>query len=623
VPWGWTGRRLVVDLSSGRIAKETIPEGVAASYLGGRGLNAYVLGTLTGPGTDPLGPENPVLVATGPLAGTDAPGSSRFSVGGRSPLTGFLGDSNAGGFFGPELKFAGYDQVVITGRARSPVYLAVINGEAEIRDAQAMWGLDTWQTHDAIHRDLGDPRVQVACIGPAGERCVLVAAIITSYGRAAARTGLAAVMGSKGLKALAVRGTGAVRVFDPGRWARASRKARAHIEEAPSFPLRARYGTTMLVDLYNRMGLLPTCNNRGGVFDQAADIGCQALESLYTRRLLSCFACPVHCSRYYQVNDGPYAGTHGEGPEFETLAALGSRCGNSDLGSILYLNTMANREGLDTISLGGVLGFVIEAFEAGLVSTGDLDGIVPGWGRPETLIQLTRKIAQREGIGDLLSQGVRRASQEIPGSERYALHVKGLEVPEQEIRGLKAWGLGWAVSSRGADHLRAFPVAETTLTKAEATRLFGNPQVTDRLRYRGKELLVKWSEEISAVSDSAELCKFVSMSLALPAGHIANLLEAATGQHLGAREVLMTGERVVNLERLYNLRLGASRKDDTVPERFLREPIPDGPAQGEIFELQALLVPYYKARGWNERGIPKPETIRRLGLAGFPWGDKG
>jgi aldehyde:ferredoxin oxidoreductase len=578
---------------------------------------------MTGPGTDPLGPENPLLVATGPLAGTDAPGSSRFSVGGLSPLTGLLGDSNAGGFFGPELKFAGYDQVVITGRALAPVYLAIIDGKAEIRDAGGIWGLDTWQTHDAIRRDLDDPSVQVACIGPAGERLVLVAAIITSYGRAAARTGLAAVMGSKGLKAVAVKGAGAVRVFDPRRWAKASRNAKAHLRQAPSFPVRARYGTTMLIDLYNRLGLLPTFNNRQGVFDRAPDIGCQALESRYTRRLLSCFACPVHCSRYYQVDEGPYAGTHGEGPEFETLAALGSRCGSSDLGSILYLNTLANREGLDTISLGGVLGFLIEAFEAGLVSETDLDGIVPGWGRSEALIQLTRKIARREGIGDLLSQGVRRASQGIPGSEHYALHVKGLEVPEQEIRGLKAWGLGWAVSSRGADHLRAFPVAETTLTKQEATRLFGTPAVTDRLRYQGKEMLVKWSEEISAVSDSAELCKFVSMSLALPTGHIANLMEAATGQHFSVKELLRAGERVVNLERLYNVRLGVSRSDDTVPARFLREPLPDGSAQGEVFDLEAVLLPYYRARGWDERGIPRPETAKRLGLAGFPWGGKG
>ncbi|MEW6081026.1 MAG: aldehyde ferredoxin oxidoreductase family protein [Bacillota bacterium] len=620
MPCGWTGKRLVVDLSSGTVATQPIPEELARAFLGGRGLNIRTLAAMTGPETDPLGPENPILMATGPLTGTDAPGTPRFNVGGRSPLTGILGDANAGGFFGPEMKFAGYDQIVVTGRARGPVYLAIVDGEAEVRDAEAIWGLDTWDTHDAIRKDLKDPAVQVSCIGPAGERLVPIAAIITSYGRAAARTGLAAVMGSKRLKAVAVRGTGPVKVRDGRRWARAVRNALTHLENAPSLPIRARFGTTMLIDLYNRMGLLPTRNNQRGVFSEAADIGCETLEAHYVKGLKACFACPVHCSRYYRVEEGPYAGTHGEGPEFETLAALGSRCGNSDLGSILYLNSLANREGIDTISLGGVLGFVLESLEAGVLTPGDLDGLAPRWGDPGALVELTLKISRREGIGDLLAQGVRRASLQFPGSERYALHVKGLEVPEQEIRGLKAWGLGWAVSSRGADHLRAFPVAETTLTKEEAERLFGASTVTERLRYEGKEMLVKWSEEISAVSDSAEFCKFVTMSMALPVDHIVDLLVAATGREFTPDETMRIGERVVNLERLYNVSLGVTGEADTVPERFLKEPLPDGSAAGEIFDLNAVLQAYYRSRGWDKNGVPYQETARRLDLDSIPWG---
>ncbi|NPV70812.1 MAG: aldehyde ferredoxin oxidoreductase family protein [Firmicutes bacterium] len=615
--YGWARAALTVDLCSGKIERIVPEESVVRKWLGGRGWNGHLLWKMTDASTDPLGPGNPLIFSVGPLTGTLAPGSARYQVTGKSPLTGIFGDANSGGFFGPEMKFCGLDQIVVTGYAETPVYLFVTDEKAELRVARHLWGKTTWETEEAIRSEIGSDLVRVAAIGPAGENLVKFAGIINDTGRAAARTGLGAVMGSKRLKAIALLGNRGVSVSLPDEWDRYYRRARDHIAAAPAYPMRSRFGTTMLIDTYQLMGVLPSYNNRSGVFARAEDIGCKTLEKRFVKRLIACFCCPVRCSRYYSIEEGPYKGTHGEGPEFETLASLGSRCGNSDVEGILALNSKANQLGIDTISLGGVLGFVMECCELGLIRPRDFGSnldCVP-WGDVNSMMQLMEDIAYRRGFGDVLAEGVRNISMKIPGSQPYALHVKGLEIPEQEIRALKAWGLGWAVSSRGADHLRAFPVAETTLTPAEAKALFGTDEVCNRFSYRGKGRLVKWSEDLSAVSDSLSMCKFVTMSMALPAEVICGLLRAVTGVEYSPEELFPIGERIVNLERLYNLRLGLGRDDDTVPSRFVEEALPEGPSAGHRFQLEPMLDEYYSARGWGSNGRPLPARLAELGLS--------
>jgi len=352
----------------------------------------------------------------------------------------------------------------------------------------------------------------------------------------------------------------------------------------------------MLVTLYNNMGTLPYRNCQSSYYKDADKISGETLFKKYVTKLKACFSCPVHCSRYYHVKNGPYKGVRGEGPEFETLSAFGSRCDNSNLESILYINNLCNQFGLDTISTGDVIAFAMECYENGLLSRKETDGLELSWGNYQAIIKLVFKIAKKEGLGEILAEGVKKASQLIPGSEQFALHVKGLEVPAQGIRGLKAWGLGWAVASRGADHLRAFPLAETTWKEEEAEEFFGTRDVVNRFKYNGKAKLIKWAEEFSAVTDCLEICKIPAMGLTLSIENIAEILSAITGIEFSGEELLNIGERIVNLERLYNQRLGLDRKDDRLPDRFRSEPVPEGNSKGEIIDENRMLDEYYSKR---------------------------
>lgn len=613
---GWTGKRLWVDLTSGQARVESLEPQLLRDYLGGRGLNVRLLYDLVQADTDPLGPDNPLIFGTGPLTGTYIPSTGRYNVTAKSPATGILGDSNSSGFWAPELKYAGYDQIVIRGAAKHPVYLFVDDDRVEIRDASALWGRDTWETDAFVKRDVSDSSVQVAAIGPAGENMVKFAGIINNLGRAAGRTGMGAVMGSKRLKAVVLRGSTPLTPHDPEAVAALTGEMTRKLFESPAYPGRSRYGTALIVDIYGALGIMPTRNCQTGVFPGAERLGSRALYEQYVQKRKSCFACPVHCSRFYRVSSGPYAGTCGEGPEFETLCSLGSRCGNNDIASVLHFNTMANQLGLDTISAGNTIAFAMECFEKGLLSRQDTDGLDLGWGNLQSIEALLKKIALREGIGDLLAEGVYGASQQIAGSEKFALHVKKLEPPEQEVRGLKAWGLGWAVSSRGADHLRAYPVAETTWTAEQARDILGIEGGIDRFAYDGKAELVKWSEEICAVADSIEMCKITQMALGVSLDDLAGALRAMTGWDTDAAELQRIGERIVNLERLFDARQGITRLDDALPARFTEEPLPDGPSQGERIDLSRVLDQYYRLREWNpSTGLPEERKLKSLGLA--------
>jgi aldehyde:ferredoxin oxidoreductase len=412
-----------------------------------------------------------------------------------------------------------------------------------------------------------------------------------------------------------VKGTKHLQIADKQCLRRLNRKLLGIMYESPSFLLRSTLGTSLLIELYNGMGVLPTRNARESTFEGAQSISGRLLMDRYVIKPKSCFGCPVHCSHFYVVNEGPYAGTAGEGPEFETLCAFGSRCGNSNLESILAANNLCNQYGLDTISTGGVIAFAMECYEKGLLTKGEADRIELAWGNHEAIIALIHKIAWREGIGDLLAEGVARISSEIPGSEAFALHVKGLETPEQDVRGLKSWGLGWAVSSRGADHCRAFPLAETTWKPEEAKRLFGTTNAADRFSYDGKPEMVKWYEECSAVGDALEFCRIAQLGLNMPLDLIADIVNAVTGLEYTADNLLEVGERIVQVERIFNLRNGLQPDDDHLPERFLTEAIPSGPSKGHRYDQKKVLEEYYTLRDWDaESGWPRDKTLERLGI---------
>lgn len=612
----WKGKRLVIDLNTRKIVKEEISEQELRKYLGGRGLNVATLHERLPMGTKPLEPENILCFGTGLLTGTSVPSSGRYNVTTKSPASGFLGDANSGGFWAPELKYAGFDQIVFQGKSSTSVYVQINNDEVLIRDASHLWGKSVWETEHLIKEEIKDNAVQIASIGQAGENMVLYAAVMNNLSRAAGRTGIGAVMGSKNLKAIAVRGTKGIKIACPEKLKELNKKLLEIMYNSPSFLARSSFGTSMLIDLYNSMGVLPTKNAQESSFEEYGKINGKTLLENYKVKAKACFGCPVHCSHYYRIETGKYKGTTGEGPEFETLCSFGSKCGNSNMESILYANNLCNQYGLDTISTGGVIAFAMECFQKGLLTKQDTDGLELKWGNSEMIISLIHKIAKREGFGDFLAKGVSQMSANIPGSKSFALHIKGVETPEQEIRGLKAWGLAWAISSRGADHCRAFPLAETTWKPEEVKALFGTKKAADRFSYEGKPEMVKWYEEINAVGDSLELCRIAQLGLNMPIGILSKIIQAVTGFNLNEDNLMEIGERIIQLERVFNLNNGMIPVDDRLPERFLSEELPTGASKGEKYDLKSVLAKYYKLRHWDlKNGWPSDKTLLRLGIS--------
>ena len=629
--YGWNKKVLKVNLTSGNISTEPISEEILKNYLGGRGINIKVLYDTTNKNTDPLGPDNPLIFGTGPLTGTIVPSSGRHNITAKSPLTGILGDSNSGGFWGAELKQAGYDQIIITGKAERPVYLKIINEKVEICDAGHLWGKNVWETEKLIKENLADNEIQIASIGQAGENLVKISGIMNNLSRAAGRTGMGAVMGSKKLKAVAVRGSKGIKIYDIKGFSESVEEMLKNIYSSPYYEARSSFGTTMLLNLNNRLGNLPYRNSQGSYYPEAEKISGELLYKKHVTKLKACVSCPVHCSRYYKVKSGPFAGTEGEGPEYETLVSFGSGCDNSNLESILYINNLCNQYGLDTISTGAVISFAMECYEKGLIKKENASDLDLSWGNYQAIIELVEKITHKvplaeidkkemphkllENLGSLLAEGVKKASEYIPNSGKYALEIKGLEVAAQGVRGIKAMGLGWATASRGADHLRAFPIAESQWSEKDAEEVFGTKEVANRFSYKGKAKLVKWSEEFSAITDCLEMCKIVAMPLKLSMANFAKITSALTGNKFNEQDLFTIGERIVNLERLYNLKMGLTYKEDRVPERFKLEPVPEGNSKGETLDVDKMLPEYYQLRGWNEKGIPSQEKLDELGLS--------
>ena len=611
---GYTGKILRINLTNQTAKKEKLPLNVAKDFIGGAGFGVKYLYDEVKAGTDPLGPENKLFFAPGPFSGTAVPCASRIAVTGKSPLTNAVGMCLSGGFFPAELKLAGYDMLIIEGKAEKPIYIWIKDGEVRFRDAGKLWGTQTSDCQQIIRDDLHDQNVRVACIGPAGERLSKIACIINER-RAAGRKGLGAVMGAKNLKAIAVRGSGTLDIASPEKFKSARAAMLKAMKESPVlYPHFSKEGTPSNVDNTCALGIFPAKNwSATGAFTPVDQIGVAALES---RRIGKeyCADCPVGCSQLRLAQAGPYAGILTEGPEFETLYSLGGETGVDNMDSIIAADRLCDELGVDTISAGVTVGFAMELFEKGILTTADTGGLELKFGNHQAMISLIRLMAFREGIGDVLADGVKAAAARIgKGSEKYALHVKGLELPGYDVRGAKAHGLSYATSYTGADHNRGYAFQE----------IFGVPvpYAVDRFAIEGKGKLTVWNQDVrTATCDCPTMCVFLlDMAMAPRATEsTAAFMEAVTGLAFTPEEVTRVGERVNNLARAFNLREGFKRADDTLPERLMTEPLQSGASKGQLIsrkDLDAMLDEYYTVREWDANtGIPSKKKLKEMNL---------
>lgn len=608
------GKILRVNLTDKSIKQEALSEKDARRFLGGNGLATWYLFNELPRGVDPLGPENKIIYMSGPLTGTMSPSSGRFSAVTKSPLTGLWGSANSGGRWGLDLKRSGYDGIIIEGVSEDPVYIIIDDGLCELRDADHLWGLNVKQTTKILKQQHGK-KFNVSCIGVAGEKLVKYAAVMNDVHRALGRCGFGAVMGSKRLKGIAVRGSNKIRPAEEQAFNEAAKRARDFISESLLKMTLEVYGTDMVLDLVNVKGGLPTRNWQLGSCDYVDNINGPAInDSILTGRK-ACFACPIACGRLTEVKSGKYK-CKGEGPEYETVGAFGPMCDVSNLEAIAFANQLCNDYGLDTISTGSTIAFTMECYEKGILTKEDLDGISVEFGNEEAMIQLVHKIAKREGAGDMLAEGTKRVSEKLgQNSEHFAMQVKGLELPAYDCRATKMTGLGFATANRGGDHITAYIQGPTYMDIPFL--IVEESMLEDPSRENPDETkVVKDLEDALTVFDAVGACKF--MGMALMAEDIVSIISAATGWEFDADDFRKGGERIYNLARAFNVREGCRRGNDTLPKRLLEEPLSDGPAKGLVVDLGPLLDAYYQFRGWDlNTGIPTPEKLKELGLDGI------
>jgi len=599
--FGWTGTILRVDLTKGTITREATDPKLARDYLGARGLGGHILRSEVDPKTDSLGPDNKLVFAPGPFTGTFAPSAGRFNVVTKGPLNGVLAASNSGGSFGPELKYAGYDALIIEGKAAKPVYLWIKDDQIEIRDAAAIWGHNTLDTTDLVRAET-DEDAKVSCIGPAGEHQALLACIMNEMHRAAGRTGVGAVMGSKNLKAIAVSGSGAVKVADPERFKAAVMKARKLIQAHPvgGAGLKA-YGTDVLVNILNQVGALPTRNYQDGYFPTADKTGGESLAAKQLVRPKGCFSCIISCGRVTKVDNPAYAG-YGEGPEYESAWGFGSDCGIDDLDAITKANFLCNEYGIDTISLGSTIACAMELFERGFITAKDTDGVQLTFGNTAAMVEMTRKACTSEGFGAKLAQGSYRLAEGY-GHPELSMTCKKQEMPAYDPRGVQGIGLNYATNNRGGDHVRGYTIAIEVLQNGAVM----DPHVTE-----GKAGLDITFQNLTGALDSSGACLFSTFGIG--GAELAEMLSALTGVEYTLDEFMLIGERIWNQEKLWNLKVGYTKADDTLPVRLLKDPIKTGPSKGEVNHLDQMLPEYYKMRGWDEDGVPTKAKLKELAL---------
>ena len=589
---GFMGRILRVDLTRGSCTASELPVEWKSLFLGGRGLGVGIVSSLLDPRTDALAPGNILVMAAGPLTGSGMPLGARYSVVSRSPLSGTLASSNSGGFFGPMLKQAGFDAVVIQGRAPRPSVLWIHDGTAEIRDAGASWGMTTSGAMAGIREEIASPKARVACIGPAGERLSRMAAIVNDLGRAAGRGGLGAVMGSKGLKAVAAEGNLGREPADPEEFLKVREEMRSLVDRSGiSKGALHRFGTANLVRVINEAHLFPTRNYRESHFSEADQISGEKLAETILDRVVGCHSCAVACGREVRVGDETI-----HGPEYETIWAFGADCGVSSLEAIARANHLCNELGLDTVSTGATIACAMELSERRLIPERIR------FGDREAVVDLVRKIGHREGIGDAMAEGSYRFALRH-GHPEFSISVKGQELPGYDPRGLMGQGLEYATSVRGACHVYGNMVYP---------EVFGIPVRLDPFTREGKAEWTKRMQDQAAAIDSLGICMF-SFRIFSPALY-ARMAAAATALPVTEESLLLAGERCWNLQKIFNLRAGIGKADDTLPPRLLQEPVTSGPARGRVWQRQPLLDEYYAARGWDGGGQPTRDTLARLGI---------
>ncbi len=620
--YGYRGKRLRVDLSSKKVTVEEIPVGHLKKWLGGRGLNSELLYREVGPEVEPFSPENRLVFGVGPLTGTFAPSSGRCTVTTKSPIQdppGF-GDSNMGGHWGAELKYTGHDQLIIQGKAESPVYLYIHNDQVEIRDAEHLWGKNIPQTDAMIKEELNNYDIHIAIIGPAGENRVRYACMMSDVYRAAGRCGMGAVMGSKNLKAVALRGTTPVEIARPKEFFKICAQAREKLKQDLMAQMLYDQGTLLLTMPANyEQGWLCWRNFQKGHHPDGRLLSGENHRDNFLAHREGCFACSISCGRFSKISKGKYAGEITGGPEYETLAGIGPRIGLLDPASIIHNNKLVNELGMDSCSCGAAIAWAMECYEKGLLTQEDTDGLVLKWGDQELIDKLIKMIASRRGFGDVLAEGAHYAAKHFNRGQYYTMTIKGHDMSQDDPRGLGfAFGIGFATGRRGGDHLQGLPCLELTggFYPGLVKKILGTSEAEDRLSKVKKPEMEKYSEDVKAVGDCLTQCSFThSWSFAVLPEDMAKMVSSATGIDFSADELLKIGGRIVHLERAYWNRLLVGRLEDKSPRRFTEEPMPDGPNKGVLFPEDELIPLYYQVRGWdNETGFPKAEILKEYDL---------
>jgi aldehyde:ferredoxin oxidoreductase len=604
-----------VDLHKESVVIGEVSPELRKRFLGGRGLNMYLLAKSFDRIRDPFSPANPLIFGAGLLTGTLGFGS-RLNITSRSPESGHLGDSNMGGDFGAEMMKAGFSHLFITGKSARPVYLWVTDHQIEIRDAGMLTGLDTVETQERIRQELAEPRAQIACIGLAGENLVRFACVRSGLKSSAGRTGMGAVMGSKRLKAVAVRGHQDIPISDSRNYLKYYRHQLKKLMATKWAQALGAHGTPLLFRIANASGFLSVRNNQlTALGEQGHVLEAEALEP-FSRGMVACFSCPVHCRHRFILENT----IRGEGPEYASIGSLGTKLGHLDLQNIIYATELCNRYGLDTISTGSYIAWGMELFQRGLIHE-EMTGRPLPWGDGNTIVQILHMIARREGFGDILAEGPYAKKVFEKGSDEYLLGVKNFPIEMTDERLPKSFALGMATSSRGACHMRSRPSVDVLgLPEQVLKKIYGGP-VSRRIdSYSGKGRMVRWHEVMNAVIDSLGFCRFLGLFSSPHAPQyrqFSTLIRLATGLSLSSKELRAVGERICTLERMMLVRDGLSRSDDTLPRRYFDEPIPEGPAQGHYISragFDEMLNEYYRLHGWDYNGNPKKSTLRRLGL---------
>lgn len=618
-----------IDLTTGTVESKPIPLKMRKMFLGGRGLDAYLMYNHIKPGVDALGPDNVLFVSAGVLVGTLASASSRTHVAAKSPLTGYYGSCNMGGFFSPELRFAGFDHLVIKGKAAKPVYLWIHNGEIEIRDASKIWGKGVRDTQEAIREELGDHDIKAMTIGIAGENKVRYANVMTEIKNSGGRTGMGAVMGSKNLKAVAVRGTMDIKIAHPSEALEYDKKVISQVTAAKVSQEQGRLGTLFIWGATNSQGLVRTRNFQLNQLEESDGIEPEAFEK-HTFGMTGCYGCQVHCRAKYIIPDGPYKGVYDEGPEYTSIGAFAGEPGCRDLTTILEGNHLVNDYGMDTLEVGSMIAWAMELYEKGILTDKDTGGLDLSFGNEKAVIEMVHRIARREGLGDILAEGPLRAARRIgKDSIKYQIHVKGMSALHSDDRPAPALALGIATASRGADHLRSRPAIDLYhLPEPVLRQIYGQPVpyegplTSDYTDYEGKSWQVFWQEQCYMAVDSVGICKYHTIFLGPNFPNFeewSKLLYYNTGLEMTPLDIWTVARRANLLERMFNLREGLTKQDDWLVDRYFDEPTKLGipKIRGRVIDrdkLHKLIDEFYAFQGWDNNGVPKPETLKQYGL---------